>query len=104
MSAEDIFKQAVADILSADTGLGISATFTPLTGAAIPMDVSLNKQTEIQPSGNAQTWEIGNTIEYSLEDLDREAVVGETFTIGETIYTVKKVESNNGYTVKVVVK
>jgi hypothetical protein len=81
-----------------------SAVFTPTSGDPVSLGIVLTLNTEVQPSGNAQTWEMGTTIEYSLEDIGREAVVGETFTIGETVYTVKKIESNNGYAVKAVVK
>jgi len=103
MSAEDIFKQAVADILDSAIGLGVSATFIPASGSSIVLDVSLNSQSELQPSGMAQTWEIGTTIEYSLSSIGREAMVGERFVIGADTWTVRKIESNNGYTVKAVV-
>lgn len=103
MSADDLLKQAVADILSAETGLGVSATFTPASGPAVSLDVHFRQQSELQPSGTAQTWEIGSTIEYALADLGREALVGETFTIASAVWTVRKVESADGYAVKVVV-
>ena len=101
--ASEIFKQAVAAVLSSDNGLGVAAIFTPLTGSPVNLNVGFRKSTEIQPSGMAQTWELGTTVEYSLEDIAREAYVGETFTIDSTVYTVRRIERNNGYTVKVVV-
>ena len=79
------------------------AVFTPSTGEPVTLDVILVKESQLQPSGNAQTWDTGTTIEYSLTDIAREAVVGETFTIDSVVYTVRKIESNDGYTVKVVV-
>ncbi|MGE4417947.1 MAG: hypothetical protein AB7D26_11980 [Marinobacterium sp.] len=104
MSAEDILKQAVADILDADSGFGVSAIFQAGSVSPVTLDVYLNLQSQLQPSGMAQTWEIGRTIEYLLADIGREAAVGETFTIGADEYTVVRIESNDGYVVKAVVK
>lgn len=82
---------------------GVEAVFTSATGDMVPLGVIFLKESQLQPSGMAQTWDIGSTVEYSLEDIAREAVVGETFTIDATVYTVRKIESNDGYTVKAVV-
>jgi hypothetical protein len=90
---------------------GVEMKFTPKTGTAITgVRVILTQSTQIQPSGDMQTWGLGNTIEYSLSDVPREARVGETFTITDAehpevtkVFTVKSLESNDGHTVKVVV-
>lgn len=103
MTADDCFRRAVADILNVDTGLGVLATFTPATGVPVSLPVHFRQQSELQPSGMAQTWEFGTTIEYRLEDLGREAAIGETFTIESSVWTVRKVERADGYTVRVVV-
>ena len=84
--------------------VGVEGVFTPATGDPIPLGVMFTKESQLQPSGMAQTWDTGSTIEYGLEDIPREAAVGETFTLADTIvYTVRRIESNDGFTVKVVV-
>ena len=63
----------------------------------------LVRETQLQPSGQFQAWELGTTIEYALAALGREANPGETFTISGTTYTVRAVEKNDGFACKVVV-
>ena len=58
---------------------------------------------QLQPSGLTQTWLQVKTIEYSLADLNREAMVGESFTIGGMRYFVQSIMNNDGYVVKAVV-
>ena len=90
---------------------GVKATFTPKTGDPITgIFIFLNKATQLQPTGDMQTWALGNTIEYSLADIPREVRVGETFIITDSThpddgktFMVKTLETNDGFVVKVVV-
>ena len=84
---------------------GVDAIFTPIGTISNVSVVSVHflRSTQIQPSGGFQTWELGNTIEYSIADIPREVVVGESFTIDGQVHVVRSLESNNGYSVKVVV-
>jgi hypothetical protein len=82
---------------------GVDAIFTPMTGEPSSFKVLLTESMQLQPSGMAQTWVQVTHIGYSLADLPREAIVGETFTIDGTDYRVNAVTENDGYVVKVVV-
>lgn len=83
---------------------GVDAVFTPLIGEPIePFKVMLTESMQLQPGGISQTWVQAINIEYSLNDLSREAMVGETFRIDDTDYRVNAVTENDGYVVKVVV-
>ena len=82
---------------------GVDAVFTPLTGEPSSFKVLFTESMQLQPSGMSQTWLQVKTIEYSLADLAREAMVGETFTIGGTQYAVQSIMNNDGYVIKAVV-
>ena len=82
---------------------GVDARFTPLTGEPSNFKVLLTESMQLQPSGMSQTWLQVNTIEYSLADLAREAMVGETFTIDGIQYAVQSIMNNDGYVIKAVV-
>ena len=82
---------------------GVDAVFTPLIGEPSNLKVLFTESMQLQPSGMSQTWVQVIHIGYSLTDLPREAVVGETFTIDGTDYRVSAVTENDGYVVKVVV-
>ena len=82
---------------------GVDAVFTPLTGEPSRFKVLFAESMQLQPSGMSQTWVQVTHIGYSLEDLPREAVVGETFTVDGTDYRVSAVSENDGYVIKVVV-
>ena len=82
---------------------GVEATFTPMTGEPSRFKVLFAESMQLQPPGMSQTWVQITHIGYSLADLPREAIVGETFTIDGTDYRVNAVTENDGYVVKVVV-
>ena len=82
---------------------GVDAVFTPLIGEPLNLKVLFAESMQLQPSGMSQTWVQVTHIGYSLEDLPREAVVGETFTVDGTDYRVSAVSENDGYVIKVVV-
>ena len=82
---------------------GVDAVFTPLTGEPSSFKVMFTESMQLQPGGISQTWVQVISIEYSLADLPREAVVGETFTVDGTDYRVSAVSENDGYVIKVVV-
>ena len=90
-----------ADVL--DKLGGDDAVFTSLTGQPITLKVMFTETKQMQPDGQAQTWVQEKSIAYSIADLPREAVVGETFTIDDTAYKVCDVTENDGYVIKVVV-
>ena len=101
MSAEDILKQAALDILE---DIGVDAEYfiqSDLTTVSCKVNVDVG--VDLQPSGDSQVWERATTIEYALEEVGREADVGDTFTIESIVYTVKAVLENDGYFVKVAV-
>lgn len=82
---------------------GVDAVFTPLNGEPSSFKVLFTESMQLQPSGMSQTWLQVKTIEYSLADLAREAMVGETFTIGGIPYAVQSIMNNDGYVIKAVV-
>jgi len=97
-----IFDQAATDVF--DT-MGVDATFTPSVGDPVSCKAVLDKDVEMQPSGyDAQVYAMGNTIEYLLDEVGKEADRGETFLIGSDTWTVQSVSRNDGRFVKVIVK
>jgi hypothetical protein len=94
---EQIFDQAAADLFSA-SGLGVAGIFAPDDGSAsFGLYVNLEREVDLQPDGyGAQAWAGGWTVEYVLSVIGREARSGETFTIGTSTYTVRRVLENDG--------
>jgi len=102
MSVDAVFDKALADIFSIR---GTAAIFTPAEGDPLSCRVLIERDTDLQPGGyEAQAWGRGTTLEYRLDEVGKEADRGETFTVGSDVWTVRKVEENDGLTVKVVVK
>ena len=102
MTDFDTLQNMLWDSVLAKLG-GVDAAFTPLTGAPSSIKVVFAESMQLQPSGLTQTWLQVKTIEYSLADLNREAMVGESFTIGGMRYFVQSIMNNDGYVVKAVV-
>jgi hypothetical protein len=102
MSDFDTLQNMLWDSVLAKLG-GVDATFNPLSGAPSSLRVMFAESMQLQPSGMTQTWLQVKTIEYSLADLNREAMVGESFTIGGMRYFVQSIMNNDGYVVKAVV-
>jgi hypothetical protein len=82
---------------------GVEAVFTPMTGEPTNIKVMFAETMQMQPEGQTQTWVQEKSIAYSVADLPREAIVGETFTIDGTIYEVCAIAENDGYVIKVIV-
>lgn len=98
---ETSFAAAAEDIL---TAIGQAATFTPAAGSPVSLMVSVEHDVALLPAGgNAQTWELGTTVECLLADLAAAPRRGETFTVGAAVYTVQRVLENDGYFAKVAV-
>jgi len=102
MTDFDTLQNMLWDSVLAKLG-GVDATFNPLSGAPSSLRVMFAESMQLQPSGMTQTWLQVKTIEYSLVDLNREAMAGESFTIGGMRYFVQSIMNNDGYVVKVVV-
>ena len=102
MTDFDTLQNMLWDSVLAKLGGG-DAVFTSFTGAPSSIKVVFAESMQLQPSGLTQTWLQVKTIEYSLADLNREAMVGESFTIGGMRYFVQSIMNNDGYVVKAVV-
>ena len=80
------------------------AIFIPETGDTVPCKIRIYEDDEPYPDGySAQVLESEIIIEYQKADINRDAVRGETFTIGETIYTVGTIRSRDSVSFRVVV-
>ena len=69
--------------------MGVDAVFSPKSGEDIPLRGIKEEGVAHEPfSGIVQAAVSQIEIQYMRADLDRRVVNGETFTIGETVYTV----------------
>ncbi len=83
---------------------GASAVFVDASGHTTSLSVMLAESMQMQPvGGQVQTWIQGKVVSYSLTDIPREVVVGESFVIGSVTYKVQFIISNDGYVVKAAV-
>jgi hypothetical protein len=97
-----IFSTALQDMFN--SAIGEDATYNPAGGAAISLRVIVNRSILLQPGGlESQVYERGTTIEAQLADVGSEPNRGDTFTVGAETFTVKSIESNDNYTVVMVV-
>ena len=102
MSEESAFDNMADDLF--DT-MGPDATFTPLVGSPVSLNVNLVSEMDFQPGGyESSVHDVTKTIEYLYDDIGREAKRGETFLIGSTTYTVEAVLENDLRFCKVSVK
>ena len=102
MSEETTFDNLADDLF--DT-MAPSATFTPLVGNPVSLNVSLVSEMDFQPGGyESSVHDVTKTIEYLFDDIGREVKRGEKFLIGSTTYTVEAVLENDLRFVKVSVK
>jgi hypothetical protein len=67
---------------------GVSALFTPATGANVTAVVVVDWVADWQPSGQVQLAEKTLTVSYQRADIDRKVKRGETFTVGTKVYRV----------------
>lgn len=104
----DPFETLLSDFHTSMEGLGISefvdATFDPASGANVPCSIRLYKEDNLESDG-VLTRVFGELtiIEYQRSEIARDAVLGETFTIGSTVYTVKGVRDRDSVSIRVVV-
>lgn len=103
----DPFANAVTDIFN--SAVGADAVYTPVSGAAMPCRVLLERNVLMQPSSaEAQVYEHGTTIEAQLAEILAEPNRGATFLVNpdtddaET-FTVQTIDQNDGLTVKAIV-
>ena len=101
MSIEDIFDTAITDIFNL---LGVDGIFTPNIGDAVECKVNLIIGTANEPYTESKVWGSDKSIEAILSVIGKEPDNGETFTIDEVVYVVKKVTANDGRFVTVAVK
>jgi hypothetical protein len=104
----DPFAKAMQDLFN--TALGADALYTPVTDAAIPCRVILERDVEMQPSSSitAPVTERGTTIEAQLVEILTEPAQGSTFIVNPNTakaetFTVQSIAENDGLTVKMIV-
>ena len=96
------FDAAIADIFAA---IGQAAVFTPAAGSEVSLYVNVETEHFADPGGyQAQVAGTVTEIEYLIADIGRVAVIGETFTVGATTYTIQQEIENDGLTAKVIVR
>ena len=90
------------------------ASFTPAAGASVPCKVFIDFNVSLEPAGfEGMTQQTGTVIEALLNGneaspdgiaISRPPVRDETFTLAGIIYTVARILTNDGFTVKMAVK
>lgn len=81
------------------------AVFTPASGDPVDCLILIGNEDEFQPGiTQAQAFIPTLFIDYQRIQIDREALRGETFTAGETVYTVQRVTKKNQVKIRVAVK
>lgn len=81
-----------------------AATFTDVGGDPVICNVIIDHDVILQPDAyDAQIAEIGTTIDALVSDVGTPRH-GATVIVGDTTYTVKRIETNDGYVIKLVVK
>ena len=96
------FDSMVADVFAI---LGTAAVFTPAAGSEVSLYVNVETEHFADPGGyQAQVAGTVTEIEYLIADIGRVAVIGETFTVGATTYTVQQEIENDSLTAKVIVR
>jgi len=102
MSIETILDTAMADLFNT---VGQDATYTPVSGAALPCKVWVQKDVELQPIDfTGQAVETSTLIECLLSEVLTVPQRGSTFLVGSTTYTVQTVQKNDGRILTLVVK
>lgn len=81
-----------------------AAIFTPLAGATRTLRIEYEERNEDQPRGmDSVIRSTKKVISFLRADLAAEPNLGETFTIGSTIYTVKYIDSKDQWFMTVAV-
>lgn len=94
----DPFATALADIYEHAKERGIedakAALYTPLSGDPVSCTVLIYDEDSLEPDGlMARVSGTVKIVEYQKADIDHDAVKGDTFTVGATVYTVQGVRS-----------
>jgi hypothetical protein len=79
------------------------ATFNPASGAPVPCQVDIRHDVQLQ-GDQSQVWRLGSVLEYLIAETGRVVLVGESFTVGATTWTVQEIVSNDNRFSKVIVK
>ena len=96
------FDSMVSDVFAT---LGTAAVFTPAAGSEVSLYIGIEVEHFADPGGyQAQVAGTVTEIEYIISDIGRVAVIGETFTVGATTYTIQQEIENDGLTAKVIVR
>jgi hypothetical protein len=96
-----VFGDALSDIINSE--LGEDAVYTPVSGAAKSIRVFIERNTSLQPTGfEGQVFERGTIIEALLADLGGEPDPGATFVVSGETYTVRTIEDNDDYIVRMI--
>jgi hypothetical protein len=81
-----------------------AAIFTPTTGSPVSCNVIIDHDALVQLDGyEIGVTTLGTAIDAMVADVGTPRS-GDTFTAGSVIYTVKRIESNDGNVVRLVVK
>lgn len=105
----NVFRTAYADALASMQASGSEnvqdAVFTPASGDPVECLIYIGADDEFQPGvTQAQAFIQTLYIDYQRDQIAREAVRGETFTVGTTVYTVQRVLKKNQVKIRVAVK
>lgn len=107
--ADNVFRIAYADGLAKLQESGSDnvqdAVFTPAEGDPVDCLIYIGTDDEFQPGvTHANAFVQTLHIDYQRDQIRRDAVRGETFTVGDTVYTVQRVLKKNQVKVRVAVK
>lgn len=96
-----VFGDALSDIVNSE--LGEDAVYTPVSGTVKALRVFIERDISMQPTGfEGQVFERGTIIEALLADLGGEPDPGATFVVGGETYTVRTIQDNDDYIVRMV--
>jgi hypothetical protein len=102
MSIQTILDTAMTDLFN---HVGDDATYTPVSGSALPCKVWVQKDVQLQPIDfTGQAVESSTLIECLLSEVLTVPKRGSMFLVGTTTYTVQTLQANDGRILKLVVK
>ncbi|MFA5458255.1 MAG: hypothetical protein WC119_10150 [Synergistaceae bacterium] len=102
MSIQTILDNAMTDLFN---HVGQDATYTPVSGAALPCKVWVQNDVELQPFDfQGMAVEMTILIECLLSEVQAVPQRGSTFLVGTRTYTVQTVHKNDNRIVVLVVK
>jgi hypothetical protein len=102
MSISTILDTAMTDLFNQ---VGDDATYTSVSGSALPCKVWIQKDVELQPTDfTGQAVETATVLECLLSEVLTVPRRNSTFLVGTTTYTVQTVQKNDGRILTLVVK